>query len=190
MAAPHFVPTAPVDEPRSYRSPDHVPAAWMPDRPAELTGRQPQGARLGFQGPDQGYGLTLANRFRSRLVLPVVHAHRVAAFGRQRRSRRADAAASASDDQDLVHGPHITPGWFPRATCHGQVTPLPRSVPRRSAHRPRRRRSRRQPAAGGRRSDARHRRDIAATERISMVVMKGERVRRVDLFEAANNPLQ
>ena len=69
MAAPHFVPTAPVDEPRSYRSPDHVPAAWMPDRPAELTGRQPQGARLGFQGPDQGYGLTLANRFRSRLAL-------------------------------------------------------------------------------------------------------------------------
>ena len=33
-------------------------------------------------------------------------------------------------------------------------------------------------------------RDIAATERISMVVLKGERVRRVDLFDAAKNPLR
>ena len=33
-------------------------------------------------------------------------------------------------------------------------------------------------------------RDISATERISMVVLKDERVRRVDLFDAAKNPLQ
>ena len=33
-------------------------------------------------------------------------------------------------------------------------------------------------------------RDISATERISMVVLKGERVRRVDLFDTAKNPLQ
>jgi imidazolonepropionase-like amidohydrolase/ABC-type multidrug transport system permease subunit len=33
-------------------------------------------------------------------------------------------------------------------------------------------------------------RDISATERISMVVLKGERVRRVDIFDAAKNPLQ
>ena len=33
-------------------------------------------------------------------------------------------------------------------------------------------------------------RDISATERISMVVFKGERVRRVDLFDASKNPLQ
>ena len=33
-------------------------------------------------------------------------------------------------------------------------------------------------------------RDISATERISMVVLKGERVRRVDLFDAAKNSLQ
>jgi len=33
-------------------------------------------------------------------------------------------------------------------------------------------------------------RDITATERVSMVVLKGERVRRVDLFDAAKNPLQ
>jgi imidazolonepropionase-like amidohydrolase/ABC-type multidrug transport system permease subunit len=33
-------------------------------------------------------------------------------------------------------------------------------------------------------------RDITATERISMVVFKGERVRRIDLFDPAKNPLQ
>jgi imidazolonepropionase-like amidohydrolase len=33
-------------------------------------------------------------------------------------------------------------------------------------------------------------REISATERISMVVLKGERVRRVDLFDAGKNPLQ
>ena len=33
-------------------------------------------------------------------------------------------------------------------------------------------------------------RDIAEAERISMVVLKGERVRRVDLFDAAKHPLQ
>jgi hypothetical protein len=32
--------------------------------------------------------------------------------------------------------------------------------------------------------------DISATEWISMVVLKGERVRRVDLFDGAKNPLQ
>ena len=40
MAAPQFVPTSPVDKPRTYESPDHVPEAWKPDRPAELTGGQ------------------------------------------------------------------------------------------------------------------------------------------------------
>jgi imidazolonepropionase-like amidohydrolase len=32
--------------------------------------------------------------------------------------------------------------------------------------------------------------DIAATERISLVVVRGERVRRADLFDAAKNPLE
>ena len=69
MAAPQFVPVSPTDEPRSYRSPDHVPAPWRADRPGELSGRQPQGDQLGFQGPDQGYALTLAARFRDRIQL-------------------------------------------------------------------------------------------------------------------------
>jgi hypothetical protein len=69
MAAPPFVPTSPVDRPRTYESPDHVPETWMADRPAELTGRQPVGPQLGYQGPDQGYGLLLAERYRDRLQL-------------------------------------------------------------------------------------------------------------------------
>ena len=64
MAAPKFSPVAPLDDARGYESPDHVPDRWTADRPADLSGRQPTGARLGFQGPDQGYALTLAARLR------------------------------------------------------------------------------------------------------------------------------
>jgi hypothetical protein len=67
MAAPQFVPTQPVDQVRAYESPDHVPARWMPDRPAEIDGQQPQGERLGFQGPDQGYALSLVERVAQRM---------------------------------------------------------------------------------------------------------------------------
>ena len=67
MAAPRFAPTPVLDNVRTYASPDVVPAPWAPDRPGDLDAGQPAGSRLGYQGPDQGYGLTLANRFRSRL---------------------------------------------------------------------------------------------------------------------------
>jgi hypothetical protein len=69
MAAPKFAPVSPVDEARAYESPDHVPGAWHPDRPAEIRGFQPEGARLGYQGPDQGFGIKVANTFRPKLQL-------------------------------------------------------------------------------------------------------------------------
>jgi hypothetical protein len=69
MAAPKFVPTLPTDAPRSYGSPDHVPETWKPIRPGDLDGPQPHGPQLGTQGPDQGYGLRLANRLRPSLRL-------------------------------------------------------------------------------------------------------------------------
>jgi hypothetical protein len=69
MAAPQFAPESPSDEPRSYESPDFVPRQWSPDRKAEITGFQPEGPQLGYQGPDQGYALTLAARFADRLHL-------------------------------------------------------------------------------------------------------------------------
>jgi hypothetical protein len=52
----------PTEHPRAYASPDHVPDPWMPDRPGEIDGLQPRGPRLGTQGPDQGYALTIARR--------------------------------------------------------------------------------------------------------------------------------
>jgi hypothetical protein len=69
MAAPKFAPGPAVDEARAYSSPDVVPGSWKPDRPADLVGFQPEGNRLGYQGPDQGFGLRLANSFRDRLHL-------------------------------------------------------------------------------------------------------------------------
>jgi len=70
MAAPEYVPLTPVEQAhRLYNSPDHVPDPWRPDRPGELDGGQPHGARLGNQGPDQGFAFLLAERFRDRLRL-------------------------------------------------------------------------------------------------------------------------
>ncbi len=69
MAAPRFVPTKAIDDTRIYTSPPRRPEPWLQDRPAELLDGQPRGDRLGSPGPDQGYGLTLAERFRGRLSL-------------------------------------------------------------------------------------------------------------------------
>jgi hypothetical protein len=69
MAAPKFAPVAPLDEARGYESPAHIPDSWTNDRPGDLRGRQPQGPALGYQGPDQGYALALAGRFRDQLHL-------------------------------------------------------------------------------------------------------------------------
>lgn len=69
MAVPKFAPVSSIDEVRTYESPEHVPAPWMPDRAAEIEGRQPEGERLGYQGPDQGYILTLAKLVRDQIVV-------------------------------------------------------------------------------------------------------------------------
>ena len=71
MAAPKFAPVSPVETVRYYESPRHVPGRWQPGRPGEIDGRQPVGERLGYQGPDQGYIITLAERAR-----PKVRVHR------------------------------------------------------------------------------------------------------------------
>ena len=68
MAAPKFAPVPTLEGAPYYESPDHVPQAWNPDRPAEIVGLQPEGAQLGYQGPDQGYVLSLAKRCRAKIV--------------------------------------------------------------------------------------------------------------------------
>jgi hypothetical protein len=68
MAAPDYVPVAQGDRPREgLEIPGHD--GWKATRPGDLTGRQPEGRYFGNQGPDQGYALTLADRFHGRLVL-------------------------------------------------------------------------------------------------------------------------
>jgi hypothetical protein len=69
MAAPEYVPVEALDTTRLYSAPPRVLGSWVTDRPAELHAGQERGARLGSPGPDQGFGLTLAERFRGRLAL-------------------------------------------------------------------------------------------------------------------------
>ncbi|MCB0957827.1 MAG: hypothetical protein KDB12_16870, partial [Ilumatobacter sp.] len=69
MAAPKSAPAPVIDQARAYSSPPVAPAAWMPNRKAELTGFQPSGPQLGYQGPDQGFALKIAAGFRDRLQL-------------------------------------------------------------------------------------------------------------------------
>lgn len=69
MAAPDYVPAPVDDSARVYHSPPWRPESWLADRPAEISGRQPLGPRLGDPGPDQGYALRLARQVHGRLVL-------------------------------------------------------------------------------------------------------------------------
>ncbi len=69
MAAPEFVPLDPTVELRSYGSPPRRPDPWVKYRPAELRGRQPLAPGLGVTGPDPGYALTMAARFKGKLHL-------------------------------------------------------------------------------------------------------------------------
>lgn len=95
MAQPEYVPLEAGDRVRpAERLPAH--AGWRQDRPAELVRPGvPQGRRFGTPGPDQGYGLSLAERFADRLALTPVEQRedvvagclgvglkRAAAFGR------------------------------------------------------------------------------------------------------------
>ncbi len=95
MTQPSFVPISEVDQVRPARR-LQVPAAWQPDRPAEVrVPVRPGGPRTGTPGPDQGFALRLARRFEDRLVLQpgespddvvvgcaLVAARRSAVFGR------------------------------------------------------------------------------------------------------------
>lgn len=75
MSAPSFVPGNPTAK-KAYRSPSRTRGTWSADRPGDVIGTaQPAGPALGNQGPDQGYVLKLAERFRGDLQLkPGEHA--------------------------------------------------------------------------------------------------------------------
>ncbi|HTO01641.1 MAG TPA: hypothetical protein VL068_13300 [Microthrixaceae bacterium] len=69
MAAPEYVPLDPTAQLRSYGSPPRRAGSWMKDRPAEIRGLQPIADRLGVTGPDPGYALTMAARYKGKLHL-------------------------------------------------------------------------------------------------------------------------
>ncbi len=69
MAAPEFVPSAPTTK-RHYSSPPQRVGAGATPRPGETFGsKAADGRRLGAQGPDQGYALTLTKVFDTKLIL-------------------------------------------------------------------------------------------------------------------------
>ena len=68
MAGADYVPNTQNERPREpLGTPGH--SGWTATRPGELTNFQPSGRLFGNQGPDQGYGLVLAERFHGRLLL-------------------------------------------------------------------------------------------------------------------------
>lgn len=70
MAAPEYVPVDKTRPLRAYESPPRRPDPWLATRPAEVVDEgQPRGDRLGNQGPDQGYVLSLIRRFEGKLTL-------------------------------------------------------------------------------------------------------------------------
>jgi hypothetical protein len=68
MAAPKSAPAG-TSESLYYSSPAVVPSPWDPDRPGVVEGLQPVGPRMGSQGPDQGFALTIAKRLAAKVEL-------------------------------------------------------------------------------------------------------------------------
>lgn len=69
MGAPEFVPVDRSRPVRGYESPPRLAESWRAERPGDLPEGQPRGPRLGNQGPDQGYVLSLARRFEGKVTL-------------------------------------------------------------------------------------------------------------------------
>lgn len=69
MAQPEYVPLTSADR---VRPAEQLPPAqhWYADRPGEVTRPgPPSGGRFGVAGPDQGYGMLLAEQFEEHLEL-------------------------------------------------------------------------------------------------------------------------
>lgn len=69
MAAPEYVPSAPTTK-RHYSSPPQRAGKGKADRPGESFGTiSSDTGRLGAQGPDQGFALTLTSLFDTKIIL-------------------------------------------------------------------------------------------------------------------------
>jgi hypothetical protein len=86
VGAPEYVPVDRTRPIRAYESPPRRDGSWLPNRPGDLVNGQPHGDRLGNQGPDQGYVLSLVRHFHGKLTLTA---------GEHERDALAGAAAVA-----------------------------------------------------------------------------------------------
>lgn len=68
MAQPAFVPQAPTARRPYYESPQRTRGTWKLDRPGDIASASLTSGN--FQGPDQGYALLLADKFRQAIKLP------------------------------------------------------------------------------------------------------------------------
>ncbi len=68
MAQPAFVPQSPSKARSFYQSPQRTRGTWKLDRPGDVSSASLTSGN--FQGPDQGYALLLADRFRQAVKLP------------------------------------------------------------------------------------------------------------------------
>ena len=80
-----------------------APRGWYGERPGEVEdGGQPSGPRLGFTGPDLGYGLKLARRLAGRLKMaPGEHREDAVAGGFACGCRRAATFGRAPVIHDM-----------------------------------------------------------------------------------------
>ncbi|MDQ4068912.1 MAG: hypothetical protein M3203_05490 [Actinomycetota bacterium] len=104
MAQPDYVPASAADR---VRAPERLPPSkrWYAERPGEIKDlRPPTGRRFGKPGPDQGYALTLAERFMDQLQLaPHEHAADAVAGCVGVANRRAALYGRAPVIHDLDH---------------------------------------------------------------------------------------
>lgn len=111
MAVDPYVPTRPEDAPRRSTAVP-PPAGWRAVRPGDLGPAQPSGRLLGTPGPDQGYALTLAERFKDRLeIAPPETAHDALALGAEVAMKRAALFGRAPVLADVEVGLTLF-GWL------------------------------------------------------------------------------
>lgn len=97
---PHVAPRL-EDRPRAT-TPMPPAGRWAATRPGDLAAGQPAGHLLGSPGPDVGYALLLAERFRDRLELAThEHAEDAVAVGAEVAMRRAAGLGRAPVLADL-----------------------------------------------------------------------------------------
>ena len=104
MAVDPYVPVRPEDSPRAAV---FIPPArgWRAVRPGDLGPVQPASDLMGSPGPDQGYALTLAERFHDRVqVEPPETVHDALAAGAALAMRRASMFGRAPVMADLEVG--------------------------------------------------------------------------------------